>query len=89
MQAREIVVANRQGLHARACARIVHVASKFSSNVLLSSGARRASANSIVAVMLLAAAFGATIRIETSGPDEMAAMTAIVDLIHGDLDTRI
>ena len=89
MQAREIVVTNRQGLHARASARIVHVASKFRSSVLLSSGARRASAHSIVAVMLLAAAFGSTIRIETSGPDEQAAMTAIVDLIHGDLDTRI
>lgn len=88
MQAREIVITSRQGLHARASARIVHVASKFRSTVLLSSGARRASAQSIVAVMLLAAAFGSTIRIETSGPDEMAAMTAIVDLIHSDLDPR-
>ena len=68
---------------------IVQVASKFHSSVLLSSGARRASAHSIVAVMLLAAAFGSTIRVETSGPDEMAAMTAIVELIHSDIDTRI
>lgn len=89
MQAREIVVSNRQGLHARACAKIVQAASRFHSSVLLSSGARRASANSIVAVMLLAAAFGSTIRIETSGPDEMAAMTAIVDLIHSDIDPRV
>lgn len=89
MQAREIVVTNRQGLHARAAARIVHVASKFRSSVLLSTGARRASAHSIVAVMLLAAAFGSTIRIETSGPDEQAAMTAIVDLIHSDIDPRV
>lgn len=89
MQAREIVVTNRQGLHARAAARIVHVASKFRSSVLLSSGARRASAQSIVAVMLLAAAFGSTVRIEISGPDEQAAMTAIVDVMHGDLDPRM
>ena len=88
MQAREIVITSRQGLHARASARIVHVASKFRSSVLLSSGTRRASAHSIVAVMLLAAAFRSTIRVETSGPDEMAAMTAIVEVIHSDLDTR-
>ncbi len=89
MQSREIVVTSRQGLHGRAAARIVHVASKFRSSVLLSTGARRASAHSIVAVMLLAAAFGSTIRIETSGPDEQAAMTAIVDLIHSDIDPRV
>ncbi len=88
MQAREIVITSRQGLHARASARIVHVASKFRSTVLLSNGTRRASAHSIVAVMLLAAAFRSTIRVETSGPDEMAAMTAIVEVIHSDLDTR-
>ena len=89
MQAREIVITNQLGLHARACARIVHVASKFRSSVLLSSGMRRASAHSIVAVMLLAAAFGATIRVETDGPEEMAAMTAIVDLFHEGLDLRV
>lgn len=89
MQAREIVITSRQGLHARASARIVHVASKFRSTVLLSSGTRRASAHSIVAVMLLAAAFRSTIRVETSGPDEMAAMTAIVEVIHSDLETRM
>jgi phosphocarrier protein len=36
-----------------------------------------------MAVMLLAASVGATIRIETSGPDEAEAMTAMVQLIAG------
>jgi hypothetical protein len=44
---------------------------------------RRASARSIVAVMLLAAGVGATIRLETQGPDEGEAMTAMVELIAG------
>jgi phosphocarrier protein len=88
MQTREIEITNRGGLHARACARIVQVASRFRCDVSLVSGVRRASARSIVAVMLLAAAVGTTIRVETEGPDEMAAMTAIVSLLNGGLEER-
>ena len=82
MQIREIEITHRLGLHARACARIVHVASRFRCNVSLVSGVRRASARSIVAVMLLAAAVGTTIRVETDGPDEVAAMFALVSLLN-------
>ena len=52
------------------------------------SGVRRASAQSIVGVMLLAAAVGTTIVVETDGPDEMAAMTAIVSLLNDGLERR-
>ena len=86
MQTREIEITNRHGLHARACARIVHVASSFRCHVSLCSGARRASAHSIVAVMLLAAAVGTTIRVETEGPDEKAAMRAMVSLLNDGLE---
>ena len=82
MLTREIEITLRYGLHARACARIVQVASRYRCRVSLVSGMRRASARSIVAVMLLAAAFGTTIRVETDGPDEVAAMTAIVSILH-------
>ena len=88
MQTREIEITNRHGLHARACARIVQVASRFRCNVSLVSGMRRASARSIVAVMLLAAAVGTTIRVETEGPDEMAAMSAMVSLLNDGLEQR-
>jgi phosphocarrier protein len=81
MQTRLIEVTNRLGLHARACAKIVQAASKFRCNVSLVWNGRRASARSMVAVMLLAAGVGATIRLETSGPDEAEAMTAMVQLI--------
>ena len=46
MQVREIEITNRHGLHARACARIVHIASRFRCEVSLVSGMRRASARS-------------------------------------------
>ena len=85
MQVREIPVTNPHGLHARACARIVELASRFRCNVSLIVAGRRASARSIVAVMLLAAAVGSTVRIEADGPDEQAAMTALVQLFDGEL----
>ena len=88
MQTREIAITHPLGLHARACARIVQVASRFRCKVSLVSGVRRASAQSIVAVMLLAAAVGTTIVVETDGPDEIAAMVAIVSLIRDGLERR-
>lgn len=88
MQIREIVVVNPLGLHMRVCARIVELASRFRCNVSLVIGPRRASARSIVAMMLLAGAVGTTLRVETEGPDESAAMTAMVKLIAGGLGER-
>ncbi|HKU85694.1 MAG TPA: HPr family phosphocarrier protein [Casimicrobiaceae bacterium] len=88
MQTREIPITNPLGLHARACARIVQVASRFRCKVSLANGVRRASAHSIVAVMLLAGAVGTTIIVETDGPDEIAAMVAIVSLIRDGLERR-
>ena len=88
MQTREVAITNPLGLHARACARVVQVASRFRCKVSLVSGVRRASARSIVAVMLLAAAVGTTIVVETDGPDEIAAMVAIVSLLRDGLERR-
>jgi phosphocarrier protein HPr len=88
MQIREIEITTRHGLHARACARIVQMASRFRCEVSLTSGVRRASARSIIAVMLLSAAMGTTIRVETDGPDELAAMTAIVSLLADTTEQR-
>jgi phosphocarrier protein len=83
MQTRLVKITNRFGLHARACAKVVQVASTFRCSVSLIWNGRRASARSMLAVMLLAAGVGATIRVETSGPDEAEAMTAMVQLIAG------
>jgi len=85
MQVREIEITHRLGLHARACARIVQLASRFRCNVALVCGRRRASARSIVAVMLLAGAFGSFVRVETDGPDEGAAMAAMERLLRDGL----
>jgi phosphocarrier protein HPr len=86
MQIREIEITHRQGLHARACARVVTLASRFRCNVALVYGRRRASASSIVSIMLLAVGVGGTLRVETDGPDEAAAMSAMIRLLTRGLD---
>ena len=81
MQIREIRLRNVKGLHARVAARIVKVAGRFRSRAVLTVGDRRANARSIMAVLMLAAAMGATVRLETEGPDEQAAIDAVVAVL--------
>ena len=88
MQVRELPIINPLGLHARACARIVQIASRFHCKVSLVAKGRRASARNIIAVMLLTASVGTTVRLETDGPDEVAAMREIAQLFHDGFGER-
>jgi phosphocarrier protein HPr len=81
MQKRELRIVNRLGLHARAAAKIVSVVSRYRCNVALVVGSRQANARNILAVMLLAASMGSTITVETNGPDESEAMSAVTRLV--------
>lgn len=88
MQTRKFVVASPRGLHAQACARIVRIAERCRCNLSLVAKGRRVSARNIVAVMLLTATLGATVRVEASGPDEEAAMREIARLFHDGFGER-
>jgi phosphocarrier protein HPr len=88
MQTRKLVIGNPRGLHAEACGRIVHIAQRFRCNLSLVVKGRRVSARSIVAVMLLTASMGATVRIEVDGPDEGLAIREIAALFHDGLGER-
>ncbi|NTV95256.1 MAG: HPr family phosphocarrier protein [Thiobacillus sp.] len=81
MLEREVEIVNKLGLHARASAKLTQTAGSFQSEVWLSRNGRRVNGKSIMGVMMLAAAKGTTIRIDVEGPDEAAAMQALVDLI--------
>ena len=81
MLQREAEIINKLGLHARASAKLTQLAGKFKSNIWLTRNGKRVNAKSIMGVMMLAAAKGATINIETDGPDEAAAMQALTELI--------
>jgi phosphocarrier protein len=77
MPQQDIEVTNKLGLHARASAKLTQLASSFESEVFLSRNGRRVNAKSIMGVMMLAAAKGALVTLETSGPDEQQAISAI------------
>jgi phosphocarrier protein HPr len=82
MLQRDLAIANKLGLHARASAKLTQLAGKFKSEVWLTRDGRRVNAKSIMGVMMLAAANGVSIRLEIDGPDEQEAMDALVHLIE-------
>jgi len=81
MQQRDVEVVNKLGLHARPSARLTQLASSFKSQVFMSRNGRRVNAKSIMGVMMLAAAKGSTITLETDGEDEVEAIDTLADLI--------
>jgi phosphocarrier protein len=81
MLQQEVEIINKLGLHARASAKLTQVAGRFTSNVWISRNGRRVNAKSIMGVMMLAAAKGSTLVVETDGPDEEEAMKAVTRLI--------
>jgi len=88
MQIREIAVTNPLGLHARASAKIVHAASRFRCSVSLVVDGRRASARSLLALVLLSASAGTMVKLEVDGPEEAAAMRAITALFEDGFGER-
>lgn len=81
MQQRDVEIVNKLGLHARPSAKLTQLASGFKSQVFMSRNGRRVNAKSIMGVMMLAAAKGSTITLETDGDDEVQAIDALAGLI--------
>jgi phosphocarrier protein len=81
MQQREIEIVNKLGLHARASAKLTQLAAQFTAEVWIAREGRKVNAKSIMGVMMLAAAKGSLVAIETDGADEIQAMAALVALI--------
>ncbi len=77
----EVLIKNKLGLHARASAKLSQLAAQYPCEVWLARNGRRINAKSIMGVMMLAAAKGATITVETDGENEQEAMSAIQALI--------
>lgn len=78
---RAVTIVNTLGLHARAAAKLVTLASKFTSEVHVRKDAREVSGKSIMGVMMLAAAKGSRLTIRAEGPDAAAALDALEALI--------
>ncbi len=86
MLEKELKVANRLGLHARAAAKLVQLLSGFKSQATLTGRGREVNAKSIMGVLLLAAAPGATLLLRVDGEDEAAAADACAALFERRFD---
>ena len=82
MQQREVEIVNNLGLHARASAKLTHLAAKYQCEVAMVRNGRRVNAKSIMGVMMLAAGKGSTVTFETDGSDETDAMDALAALVN-------
>jgi phosphocarrier protein HPr len=81
MVSREVTIVNPLGLHARAAARFVRLASQFAATVRVARGSRELDGKSILGLLLLGAARGSTIVIRTEGVDAAAAAEALAALV--------
>ena len=81
MQKKTVTIINKLGLHARAAAKFVQVASRFSSEINISCAGKEVSGKSIMGVMMLAAGRGIDIDITASGADENEAINLMEQLI--------
>lgn len=82
MTCTRITVANKLGLHARASAKLVTLASSFESEVTVSRNGQQVNAKSIMGILMLAAAKGTEIEICADGPDAEVAVKALTDLVE-------
>ncbi len=82
MTTREATICNKLGLHARAAAKFVHLATRYSADVRVARNGRVMDGKSIMGILLLSAAQGTTIVISADGPDEVDAVAALVTLVE-------
>jgi phosphocarrier protein len=77
-----VAVVNQLGMHARAAARFVHLATRFESQIKVARDSREMDGKSIMGLLLLAAARGSRITITADGADETEAIAALSALVE-------
>jgi phosphocarrier protein HPr len=82
----QTTISNKLGLHARASAKLTKMASSFPCDVWITRGERRVNAKSIMGIMMLAAAQGTSLLLETEGEQAQEAMDALLELIANKFD---
>ncbi len=80
MVEKHIEIINRLGLHARAAAKLVHTASSFGCDVVLTRDGEEVDAKSILGILQLGAAQGTELDVACDGDDEQDALAAVTDL---------
>ena len=78
---KQITIQNKLGLHARAAAKFVTLASQFTSDIQLARGQQQVNGKSIMGVMMLAASIGTRLEIIAAGDDEVQACVKLEELV--------
>jgi len=81
---KKVVIHNELGLHARAAAKFVSLANKFTSTIRVRKDTLTVDGKSIMGVLLLAATCGASLTLTAEGEDEEMALAALSELIEID-----
>ena len=82
----KVEIVNERGLHARAAAKFVHLASGFASRVTACTGKDEADGKRILSLMVLGACKGTELTLRCEGDDEQEALDALVALVGGGFD---
>jgi len=82
VRTKPLKVKNKLGIHTRAAAKLVTTATKFAAKIQLQHNDKIADCKSIMSVMLLGAAYGASLNLIVDGEDEAAAENAITALFE-------
>ncbi len=82
MVSKEVIILNKQGLHARPATAMVNTAAKFKSEIFICRDEKKVNGKSILGLLVLAAESGAKLIIEAYGPDETEAVEALVALVE-------
>ncbi|QSX34097.1 HPr family phosphocarrier protein [Shewanella avicenniae] len=83
---REIEIINKLGLHARAATKLAVLANAFDANVTIIQGSKKASAGSVLGLLMLETGMGKTITLSAEGPEAEQALDAICQLINARFD---
>jgi len=83
---RSVEIINKLGMHARAAAKFVKLATSFESDIDIEKDSRRVNAKSIMGVMMLAASQGSTVTLHASGGDAERSLDALEQLINARFD---
>lgn len=82
MRCQKVVLVNKLGLHARASAKLVSLASEFDSEITIQRNGQTVNAKSIMGLMMLAAAKGSELELCADGKDEQKALETLSELVH-------
>jgi phosphocarrier protein HPr len=86
---KNIEIINQLGMHARAAAQFVQIASGFQSHIEIEKGGQRVNGKSIMGVMMLAASKGSIINLHIDGPDEEDCMYQLETLINNRFNEEV